>query len=134
GLVLIGFASSACSDKSNPSEIVEEQYPLNNFKLKVGGSYYHGNIDQENHVIEIGGIVDGNTITAVEYSLKNGNTTISTDPSSFMGGWKQEQSVVITNDDNTQTTYTIRFTKLKESDSNILFMDDFDVNGIPDTD
>lgn len=131
--IIIGYVSIACSEKTNFNHIKQqENYSLNAFKIKVAGSYYHGNIDQEKHIIEIGGVVEGNTITGVEYNLKNSKSTILPDPKSFMGNWKKEQTVEVTNEDNTKTTYTIRLTKLKEANNNVLFMDDFDVDGSPD--
>ena len=134
-LISSAFVAHACSEKDNSGEIVQLlEYPLNTFKVKVGDSYYHGKIDQDSRVIEIGGIVNGHAIVGVDYVLKNDGATISPDPSSFLGNWKAEQSVVVTTADNKQTTYTIRLTQLEDlgNGENVLFEDNFDVDGIPD--
>lgn len=131
-MMLIGTFSTACTDDETNSIPTKERYPLTSFAVKIGDSYYHGKIDQSTHRVEIGTIENANTITDVEYTLINNAATITPDPQTFLGKWKDEQIVTITTEDNKTTDYTIALTKYKEPVENILFIDNFDVDGTPD--
>lgn len=133
GMALIGFSSIACSDDDTDTIAPQKKYPLTAFAVKVGDSYYHGKIDQSTHRVEIGTIEDASTITSVDYTLMSDAATISPNPASFVNHWQKEQAVTVTTEDNNTTTYTIVLTKFKEpAPSNIIFMDDFNVDGTPD--
>jgi len=58
--------------------------------------------------------------------------TISPDPATFVHNWKKEQTVTVTTEDNQTTTYTIVLTKFDDTMKDVLFMDEFDVDGNPD--
>lgn len=129
----IALSGIACSDDDNTTTLpLEPKYPLTAFAVKVGDSYYHGKIDQTTHRVEIGAIEDANTITGVDYVLMSDGATISPDPATFLRKWKKEQTVTVTTEDNATTTYTIALTKFNEAFNNILFIDEFDVDGTPD--
>ena len=132
----------ACSDSSDDDKLIEENqdYPLTAFAVKVGDSYYHGKIDQETHLIEIGDLENGTSILGVEYKLQN-EATIEPNPSDFINKWKKEQEVVVTTANEVTTTYTILFTDFTEDngegegegeDDEYIFIDNFDVDGNPD--
>lgn len=131
--VLLSTAFIACSDSSDDDGILlREKFPLMDFSVKVGDSFYHGKIDQNTHRVEIGGIENANNIVDVHYKLMNDSATISPDPSSFKGVWQKEQTVTVTTEDNVSTAYTIVLTKLNDQDKDVIFKDDFDVPGNPD--
>lgn len=137
-MTLIGISSVACSDDETDYIAPQKKYPLTAFSVAVKGaqadktSYYHGKIDQSTRKVEIGVIENANTISGVEYTLMSDGATISPDPATFVGKWDKEQTVTVTTEDHKTTTYTIILTKFEEQVSNILFFDDFDVNGNPD--
>ncbi|MDD2243278.1 MAG: DUF4971 domain-containing protein [Dysgonamonadaceae bacterium] len=133
GMIWLGIFGIACSDSSDDNQVVLENYPLNAFAAIVGDSYYHGKIDQSTHRVEIGGIEDPNVINRLDYTLMNDSATIYPDPATFIGNWKKEQTVTVTTKENKQTTYTIVLTQYDESaQDEVLFMDDFTTEGIPD--
>ncbi|MDD3036916.1 DUF4971 domain-containing protein [Bacteroides sp.] len=137
-MTLMGISSIACSDDETNDITSQKRYPLTTFAVAVKGaqadniSYYHGKIDQTTHKVEIGVIENANVISGVEYTLMNDGATISPDPATFVGKWNKEQTVTVTTEDHKTTTYTIILTKFKEQDSDVLFFDDFNVNGHPD--
>ncbi len=131
GMMLIGISGIACSDSETDGILAQTKYPLTSFAIQVGDSYYHGKIDQTTHRVEIGAIENSNSISGVEYTLMSQGATISPDPATFLGRWRNEQTVTVTTEDNQETTYTIALTKFVEPVENILFWDDFDVDGAP---
>lgn len=131
-LIVLSTSFIACSSSDDEVIFSREKFPLMDFSVKVGNSYYHGKIDQEACRVEIGGIENANRITGVDYKLMSDSATVFPDPNSFKGSWKKEQTITVTTEDKVATTYTIVLTKLKEQDENILFRDDFDVDGNPD--
>ncbi|WP_187367526.1 DUF4971 domain-containing protein [Bacteroides bouchesdurhonensis] len=137
-MALMGISSIACSDDETNDITPQKRYPLTSFSVAVKGtqadniSYYHGKIDQTTHRVEIGYIEDANMITGVDYTLMSEGATISPDPKKFIGEWNKEQKVTVTTEDNQTTTYTIVLTKFDEAMKNILFFDNFSVDGNPD--
>lgn len=137
-MVIIGFSTATCSDDETNYITSDKKHPLTAFAVAVNNvsanttSYYHGKIDQTTRRVEIGAIEDANAITGVTYTLMTEGATISPDPAEFIGNWKQEQTVTVTTEDNQTTTYTIVLTKFEDPMKDILFMDDFDVDGHPD--
>lgn len=139
-LAFIGISSFACLDDETKYVTQEKNdYPLTAFAVAVNNvqtgttSYYHGKIDQATRKIEIGIIENANIITGVDYTLTKG-ATISPDPSTFIQNWLKEQKVTVTSADNQVTTYTIVLPKYDETLKDIIFIDDFNVNGIPNPD
>lgn len=131
-MILLGASNVACSDNEINSIPAQAKHPLTSFAVQVGDSYYHGKIDQSTHRVEIGSIENTHVITGVNYALMNDAATISPDPATFVGKWKNEQTVTVTTEDNTTTAYTIVFTKFNKPIEEVLFMDDFSVDGEPD--
>lgn len=137
-MAIVGIASIACTDDETKYVTPQERFPLTAFAVGVKNvqtdqtTYYHGKIDQTTHRVEIGVITDANIITNVDYTLMTEGATISPDPATFVGKWKKEQTVTVTTEDNQTTVYTIALTQFDESKSDVLFMDDFDVDGNPD--
>ena len=137
-MAIIGFSTAACSDDETNYITPEKKYPLTAFAVAINNvsanttSYYHGKIDQTTHRVEIGTIEDANTITGVDYTLMSDGATISPDPATFVHNWKKEQTVTVTTEDNQTTTYTIVLTKFDDTMKDVLFMDEFDVDGNPD--
>ena len=137
-MVIIGFSTATCSDDETNYITSDKKHPLTAFAVAVNNvsanttSYYHGKIDQTTRRVEIGAIEDANAITGVTYTLMTEGATISPDPAEFIGNWKQEQTVTVTTEDNQTTTYTIVLTKFEDPMKDVLFMDDFDVDGHPD--
>ena len=135
-LLCFGMTATACLDDET-SEIKQESYPLMAFAVGVENAatgtvtYYHGDINQTDHRVNIGGITNLNSITDVDYKLEEGGT-ISPDPMTWIGNWKKEQTVTVTGADGTSTSYVINFTRYNEVTENILFYDDFDTDGTPD--
>ena len=131
---VIALSSVACSDNDNKDAIIsKEKYPLMAFAVKVDKSYYHAKIDQTTRKIVIGAIENANTIGDVDYTLMDENTTISPDPHTFLNKWKKEQTVTVTTADQKSTTYTIELTKFNNKYDNLLFIDEFDLDGTPDS-
>lgn len=129
----MAFTCMACLDDETSEVAPQEMHPLTAFAVKVGDTYYHGKIDQNTRRVEIGAIENANIITGVEYTLMSDDATISPDPATFVGNWRQEQTVTVTTADKKQTTYTIALPKFDDGMKNVIFYDDFDVNGNPDT-
>jgi len=117
-------------DGKNGSAVSQETYPLTAFAVKVGDSWYHSNIDQENNLVSISLLASGMGITDIRYTLCDG-AEISPDPKSFMGNWQETQTVEVTSNGE-KTVYTLTFTDWVEADRYIIFKDEFDVDGIPD--
>lgn len=139
-LVFIGISCFACLDDETKYVTQEKtNYPLMAFSVAVDNvqtgttSYYHGKIDQTTRKIEIGIIENANIITDVNYTLMDG-ATISPDPATFIQNWQKEQTVTVTTADNQSMTYTIVLPKYDDTMKDILFIDNFDVDGIPDPD
>ena len=136
-MALMSSFNIACSDSDDSSTTItaKEKYPLTTFALKMAdGSYYHAKIDQTAHTVTIGSIDNINSIIGVDYTLMSDETTITPKPESFMGKWEQEQTVAVTTEDNTTTTYTIILPKYNEELTDLIFMEDFDTDGNPDAD
>ena len=127
-VILSALAVFACSDMDGKND--KETYPLTNFSVKVGSSWYHAAIDQESGRISIGSVENGVSITDVRYTLAKG-ATISPDPKTFIDNWNMEQDVEVTLS-GVKTVYTIVFTDWVEADRNVIFKDEFDTDGIPD--
>lgn len=139
-LAFIGISCFACLDDETKYVTQKKtNYPLTAFAVAVNNvqtgttSYYHGKIDQTTHRIEIGTIENANVITGVDYTLMDG-AAISPDPATFIQNWQKEQKVTVTTADNQSTTYTIALPKYDETLRDIIFIDDFNVNGIPNPD
>ena len=130
-LIFIGLSIFSCAENVDTSIVLQNKYPLVDFSVKVADSYYHAKIDQKTHRIEIGTIVNPNSITGVDYLLKNEGTLISPNPTTFIGRWEKEQKITVTTEDKVETVYTIVLTKLDEEVKDVIFMDDFDIDGIP---
>lgn len=133
GITLVGISCVACSDSNNDNGIIPKKYPLTDFSVKVGDSYYHGKIDQTSHRVEIGIVEDQNTITGVDYTLMSAGATISPDPATFVNEWEKEQTVTVTTEDKNTTTYTIVLTKFNEALKDVIFIDEFNLDGTPDS-
>lgn len=137
-MAIIGISTVACSGEATNHITPEKKYPLTAFAIAVKEaqaeqtSYYHGKIDQAARRVEIGTIEDANTITGVYYTLLSRGATVSPDPETFVHNWKKEQTVTVTTEDNQTTTYTIVLTKFDDTMKDVLFMDDFNVDGPPD--
>ena len=136
-LTFIGISCFACLDDETKYVTQKKtNYPLTAFAVAVNNvqtgttSYYHGKIDQTTHKIEIGTIENANVITGVDYTLMDG-ASISPDPATFIQNWQKEQKVTVTTANNQSTTYTIVLPKYDETLKDIIFIDDFNVNGIP---
>lgn len=133
GMIWLGVFTASCTDNTGDNDTIEENiYPLISFAVVVNDSYYHGRIDHATRRVEIGAIENTHAITGVDYTLSSDGVTISPDPITFLGNWSREQTVIITTEDNKQYTYTIVLTNLEEVTENVLFIDDFETNGIPD--
>ncbi len=136
-LTFIGISCFACLDDETKYVTQKKtNYPLTAFAVAVNNvqtgttSYYHGKIDQTTHKIEIGTIENANVITGVDYTLMDG-ASISPDPATFIQNWQKEQKVTVTTANNQSITYTIVLPKYDETLKDIIFIDDFNVNGIP---
>ena len=129
-------AAVSCGDVSG-HEDNNNGYPLTAFAVKVGSSWYHASINQTSRQVLVGGVEYSGSITDVKYTLADG-ATIAPDPHIFMGNWKKEQQVEVTSG-SAKVVYTIIFSDWaqpegpgNDPDMNIIFMDDFNVNGTPD--
>lgn len=120
----------SCSN-NNIDIIEQEKYPLTAFAVKVDGKLYNAKIDQNTCIAEIGGIDNANSITDVVYTLLDSASTISPDPKSFLGAWVKEQNVTVTTSDKQNFEYKIILTDFSEENADVIFWDDFDVDGIP---
>lgn len=129
-LTMVGLSCIACSDSSTDNSLPQNKYPLTDFSVKVGDSYYHGKIDQTALRVEVT-VEDFNAITEVDYVLKSKGATIVPDPATFVNEWEKEQTVTVTTEDNATTTYTIVLTKFDEALKGVIFMDNFDTDGTP---
>lgn len=132
-MLLCAIAAVSCGNwDSDDCTISQMRYPLTALSVRVGDSYYHAKIDQEAHTAVIGAIRNASVISGVEFTLMNDSATITPDPSSFIGKWKREQTVVV-NADGKNVEYTISFSNLEEeTQGQYIFFDDFDVDGQPD--
>lgn len=127
--VLSVAAALACSDINGRND-KPDSYLLTAFDVKVGASWYHGSIDQETLTISVGSLENGNSITDVRYTIAE-DAVISPDPDSFIGNWNSRQSVEVTAEGR-KAVYSIVFTDWDDTESDVLFKDDFDVDGTPD--
>ena len=144
-LLFVVSSLMACSDSSDDDKLyVEKQdYPLSAFAVQVGDSYYHANINQETHVIEIPEIENANTISSLSFTVQEG-ATIEPNPNNFINNWKKEQTIVVTTTKEVSTTYTILLSAFVEQvpdedndvedDREYIFVEEFDVDGIPNPD
>lgn len=131
-LILTGtFCVSACTDDTT-STIEETKYPLTTFAVQVNGSYYHGKIDQNTGKVEIGAIKQSDYITGVNYELMSDGATVTPDPTSFIGDWDKEEIITVTTEEGVQKTYTVVLTQMDEAMKNVLFFEDFNMDGNPD--
>lgn len=137
-LISTGLLGAACSDDKVDNIPPQAKAPLMAFSVAVKNlqtdktSYYHGKINEATHQVEIGVIDNPNVITGVEYTLMSDGATISPNPATFIQNWKKEQTLTVTTEDSKQTTYTIVFTKYDDALEDVLFMDEFNTDGIPD--
>lgn len=118
-----------CSSNSDEELSNESKEPLTSFSVKVGTIRYHGDIDQESHNVTIGSIENPYVITDVEYTLVNDKATISPDPKTFLGKWRQKQEVIVTTENGTEAAYTVELSDYKEELGDIIFYDDFETDG-----
>lgn len=131
-LYVLSLLTVLISCSNNKIDITTlKKYPLTTFAVKVGDSYFHGKINQEDKTIEIGNIERASSITDVEYLLEDENCTIEPDPETLIGKWQKEQNLTVTTSKNEKVVYKLLFTKLVSEDSNVLFFDDFLEDGIP---
>lgn len=107
------------------------QYPLTAFSVRIGDSYYHASIDQDQHIATIGYITDTRSITGVEYTLSDPVGTITPNPEFLIGCWEKEQVLTVTCFGE-KTDYLLVFPKMDESGRHYLFRDEFNVDGKPD--
>ena len=112
----------SCEGKNDPDKS-QKACPLTAFAVKVGDSWYHSNIDQDNNMVSIGLLASGMGITDISYTLCDG-AEIHPDPESFIGRWEQTQTVEVTADGE-KTVYTLTFTDWVDTDRSIIFMDEF---------
>ena len=136
-LTFIGISCFACLDDETKYVTQKKtNYPLTAFAVAVNNvqtgttSYYHGKIDQTTHKIEIGTIENANVITGVDYTLMDG-ASISPDPATFIQNWQKEQKVTVTTANNHSIKDSTVLPKYDETLKDIIFIDDFNVNGIP---
>ena len=54
-IIILSTSFIACSS-SDDDILIRAKFPLMDFSVKVGDSYYHGKIDQDTRRVEIGGI------------------------------------------------------------------------------
>lgn len=120
--------AAACGDISG--EETKDAYPLTAFAVKVGSSWYHASIDQEAKLVSVGALENGNAIADVRYTLAEG-AAVSPDPSAFIGNWQQEQTLTVTCNGKA-TQYKVFFPDWVDAEVNVIFKDEFDVDGIPD--
>ena len=83
-IIILSTSFIACSS-SDDDILIREKFPLMDFSVKVGDSYYHGKIDQDTRRVEIGGIENANSINDVQYKLMSDSATVFPDPNSFKG-------------------------------------------------
>lgn len=124
-------ALMACQKAETPAKA--DNYAMTAFAVKAGDSWYHATIDQNTHIATIGTLKNGDLISEVKYTLSDEKATINPDPSDFIGKWEKSQSVTITSEAET-CVYTIEFPAWEDNSENLLFSDEFDIDGIPDTD
>lgn len=65
------------------------------FKVKVGSEVFEGNIDEDTHQISFQGIKNTNSITDVEYQLREG-AGIYPEPSTWINDWQPEERFIVT--------------------------------------
>ena len=129
-ILLCCVTSMLSCEGKNDLDKSQKACPLTAFAVKVGDSWYHSNIDQDNNKVSIGLLASGMGITNIRYTLCDG-AEIHPDPESFIGRWEQTQTVEVTADGE-KTVYTLTFTDWVDTDRCIIFMDEFDVDGTPD--
>ena len=128
------------TDVNFPGLASPESYPLAALSVQIGPTSYNAVVDQYAMTAKIGAVTDLNAITGVTYTLGSETAVIWPVPDDFMGNWKKEQTVVVT-DKGIETPYNIIFTTYEEpsqgqpeqpGDSDVLFFDDFTSGAIPD--
>lgn len=106
-------------------------YPMTGFAVKAGSTWYHAKIDQHTGIAEIGGIRNPGDITDVDYILCEG-AAITPDPKSDGWKWNIEQDFAVSCNGKTKN-YKVLLTAVTTPDGHgLIFVDEFDVEGIPD--
>lgn len=109
-------------------------YPLASFAVQSGNSWYYANIDQQEKVVSIGGITDLDAIRSASYQLGASDASLSPDPMSPEFEWNESQTFTVTCN-GVSTEYELVFTALdNEHQMKLIFSEEFDKDGIPDTD
>lgn len=129
----IFMASVILSCEKAEARTESDAYLLSSLAVQAGGSWYYANIDQVEKIASIGAITDLDAITSVAYTLGSSEATISPDPLSSDWEWSENQTFVISSGGK-DTEYKVVFTALgKQPEMKLIFSDEFDVNGIPDS-
>ena len=92
--IIFMLITSVCIS-CNDSEAIagKPEAKIAQFTLQCGGTYYRGNINDENKVIRISGITNRKAITGVNYQL-SGGASISPDPQKVKR-WETEQQFTL---------------------------------------
>lgn len=112
--IIFMLITSVCIS-CNDSEAIagKPEAKIAQFTLQCGGTYYRGNINDENKVIRISGITNRKAITGVNYQL-SGGASISPDPQKVKR-WETEQQFTVTSSDYQLTSeYTVLLPELQE--------------------
>ena len=112
--IIFMLITSVCIS-CNDSEAIagKPEAKIAQFTLQCGGTYYRGNINDENKVIRISGITNRKAITGVNYQL-SGGASISPDPQKVKR-WETEQQFTVTSSGNQLTSeYTVLLPELQE--------------------
>ena len=108
------LVSSACtrSDDVDKNNVVARGL-LTGFAVTAGSSYYNAVIDHYAGTVKIGSIKNLDEIDGVDYTLAFDDATILPDPSTFIGNWAKEQTIVVAHA-GVETAYSVIFTRYKE--------------------
>ena len=93
-LTCTGVLSCAKESSDTPSEGATVW--IERFAVTVSGTLIEATIDNVSGEVSIPGVTDGNTITDVSCELASG-VSIYPQPSSFLGAWDPEESVLLQN-------------------------------------
>lgn len=108
--------------------------PLTSFAVQVGNSWYHANINQDEKTAYIGAVTDLDLITSADYTLVAEDAVLTPDPRSLEWEWSESQVFTVSYAGH-DTEYRVVFTALdREPEMKLIFSDEFDEDGIPDTD
>ena len=78
--IIFMLITSVCISRNDSEAIAgKPEAKIAQFTLQCGGTYYRGNINDENKVIRISGITNRKAIAGVNYQL-TGGASISPDP------------------------------------------------------